>query len=75
MAMPSDFTGSCDYEKEEADNEYSEFIRYLDEYSDKENKERVEKLAIYWQKVLPETFDDFKEHWNLLANGTMWVMY
>ncbi len=63
----NDFSGVYDYEKEEAEYEYSQFIEFEKEYTQEENILRVEKLAIYWGKVLPETFFEFKMYWNLVA--------
>lgn len=65
--LTSDFSGTYDYEKEEAENEYQDFMEYEKEHSQKENILRVEKLAIYWEKVLSETFHEFKMYWNLVA--------
>jgi hypothetical protein len=62
--LTTDFTGTYDYEKEEAEHA----ARYiLDDFIDgeitlEELPERIMKERIHWKKCLPETFDDFDKH-------------
>jgi hypothetical protein len=63
--LTTDFTGTYDYEMEEAHHaaqyiveEFTEgFIESSDELHHRINKERM-----HWKKCLPETFEDFDKH-------------
>lgn len=62
--LTTDFTGTYDYEKEEA--EYA--ARYiLDDFLDgtisfEEMEERIMKERVHWKKCIPETFEEFDKY-------------
>lgn len=73
MALVTDFSGTYDYEREEARQEAEAFIMYADEYTDEENATRVAKLRAHWGHVLtPEGLADFIDEFN--ARSTKFKM-
>jgi hypothetical protein len=64
--LTTDFSGTYDYEKEEAEHEAEYIIECINDDGDEYAKGRIEKLRIHWQKVLDtkESFDDFCKHFN-----------
>jgi hypothetical protein len=66
----TDFSGEYDYEREEAQAEFTSFCEYRDEYTESEQEKEVQKIAAHWRKVLtPEGFDNFACAWNEQASA------
>lgn len=62
--LTTDFTGTYDYEKEEAQHAASYLLEdlslayiTLEEFPDK-----ILKELTHWKKCIPDTFDDFERH-------------
>lgn len=65
MALVTDFSGTYDYEREEARNEAEHFLAYADEYTDEENATRIKNLRDHWKHVLTaEGMADFVDEFN-----------
>lgn len=62
--LTTDFTGTYDYEKEEAEHAANSLLDDLAlAYCTPEEFDfRITKEQIHWKKCLPETFDDFNKH-------------
>ena len=64
--LTTDFTGTYDYEKEEAEHA-ADFI--LDDLYDgyitpEELPARLLKELTHWKKCIPDTFEEFEKHFN-----------
>lgn len=70
MAMTTDFTGSYDYEADEAREEFANLIADRGDYTDDELQARVEHIKKHWRKVLDTEygFRDFMLAWNTCCN-------
>jgi hypothetical protein len=65
IMLTTDFTGTYDYEMEEAHHAAQYIIEdYTDGYieSSDELHRRINKERMHWKKCLPETFEDFDKH-------------
>lgn len=71
MALTTDFSGSYDYEAEEARSEFANMIEDRGDYTDDELQARVERIAKHWRKVLDTDsgFRDFSLAWNECCNA------
>lgn len=69
--LTSDFTGTYDYEKEEAEESARILLEDLaDGYHTPEDFPNViEKERKHWKKCLPETFDDWDRHFMAAINA------
>lgn len=71
--LTTDFTGTYDYEKEEAEHA----ARYiLDELNDayitpEELGARIHKELAHWKKCIPDTFEDFERHFNAFIDANL----
>lgn len=69
MAMTTDFTGTYNYEADEACEEFANLIADRGDYTDDELQARVERIAKHWRKVLDaDGFSDFMLEWNTCCN-------
>ena len=69
MAMTTDFSGTYDYEAEEARSEFDFLMDGAEDYTTEELHARVEKLSAHWKKVLDaDGFRDFMLAWNTCCN-------
>lgn len=64
--LTTDFTGTYDYEKEEAQHAAG-FI--LDDLASgyitpEELPDRINRELVHWKRCLPDTFDDFQTHFS-----------
>ena len=70
--LSTDFTGTYDYEKEEADHAANYILEdiacgYLEH---QQLQARVEKERAHWKKCIPETFDEFDKCFlDFIKNG------
>ena len=63
--LTTDFTGTYDYEMEEAHHAAQYIVEdYADGYieSSDELHHRINKERMHWKTCLPETFEDFDKH-------------
>ncbi len=62
--LTTDFSGTYDYEKEEAIHAAAYILEDLyDGYlTFEELPERIQKERTHWKKCIPETFDDFDKY-------------
>jgi len=70
MATTTDFSGTYDYEAEEANHEFDYLFDPENDYTEEELLDRVEKLQAHWLKVLgADSFKDFAAQWNARCNA------
>ena len=70
--LTTDFTGTYDYEKEEAEHAAAGLLEDLAcGYTKPEDFElRLLKERAHWRKCLPDTFEDFDKHFReAIKNG------
>ncbi len=69
MALTVDYSGTYDYEAEEANQEFDYLMECEADYTMEEMQAKVEKLQVYWLKVLgADGFKDFAIAWNQRCN-------
>lgn len=73
MALTTDFSGTYDYEKTEAESEADYFLELAAEYTADEMSGKLAKLAEHWAKALPDTYDDFRKHFNAKWDNYMGI--
>ena len=64
--LTTDFTGTYDYEKEEAQYAAQYLLDLLNDadITPEELPEKINKELAHWKKCLPDTFDEFAQHFN-----------
>ena len=69
--LTTDFTGTYDYEKDEALNAANYILESLHdgEISPGTLPEALLKERQHWKKHLPDTFEDFDKHFNARINA------
>lgn len=62
--LTTDFSGSYDYEREEASDAAAYFLGLLDDMSDEEARAYVMRESSHWRHVLdPDGYMDFMDEW------------
>jgi|DEB19_MinimDraft_3_1074340.scaffolds.fasta_scaffold28297_3 hypothetical protein len=70
--LTTDFTGTYDYEKEEAEHAANYILEDIAcGYLDLEDiQAKVDKERVYWKKCIPEAFEEFDKYFlEFIKNG------
>lgn len=66
--LTTDFSGTYDYEEEEANSEFDWFLERALGWDNEQQEGFVEKTQSFWKKALePEGYIDFCKQWNKRA--------